>query len=62
MAPSGLLGVGPLAKVGPVELGPGRAERSSVQLPEVIVRVDALQSLLQRKLVVQLTADRAQVG
>lgn len=62
VAPSGLVGLGPLAAVGPVELGPGSAERSSIALQQVIVRVDPLQSLVQRKLVVQLHADAPQVA
>ncbi len=61
VAPSGLVGFGPLAAVGPVELGPGAAEGSSLELPEVVVCVDPLQSLLQRKLVLQLHAAAAQV-
>lgn len=62
VAPSGLVGFGPLAAVGPVELGPGPAERSSAELQEVIVCVDPLQSLVQGKLVLHLHADTAKVG
>lgn len=61
MAPSGLVGFGPLAAAGPVELGPSAAEGSSLELPEVVVCVDPLQSLLQGKLVLQLHAAAAQV-
>jgi hypothetical protein len=61
VAPSGLVGFGPLASVGPVSLGPGNAEKSSLELPCMVVCVDPLQSLLQRKLIVQLHADHAQV-
>ena len=62
VAPSGLVGLGPLAAVGPVDLGPGPAERSSAALQELIVRVDPVQSLVQGKLVLQLHADAAKVG
>ena len=61
VAPSGLMGFGPLASVGPVSLGAGAAEKSSLEIPRVVVCVDPLQSLLQQKLILQLHADRAQV-
>lgn len=61
VAPSGVLGFGPLASVGPVSLGPGAAEKSSLEILRVIVCVDPLQSLLQQKLILQLHADQAQV-
>ena len=61
VAPSGLVGFGPLASVGPVSLGPGAAEKSGLEIPRMVVCVDPLQSLLQRKLIVQLHADQAQV-
>ena len=61
VAPSGLVGLGPLAAVGPVELGPGPAERSSAELQEVVVCVDPVQSLVQGKLVLHLHADSAKV-
>ena len=56
------MGFGPLASVGPVSLGPGAAEKSSLEIPRVVVCVDPLQSLLQRKLILHLLADQAQVG
>lgn len=62
VALSGLVGLGPLAAIGPVDLGPGPAERSSAALEELIVRVDLVQSLVQGKLVLQLHADAAKVG
>ena len=61
VAPSGLVGFGPLASVGPVSLGAGAAEKSSLEIPRVVVCVDPLQSLLQQKLILQLHADQAQV-
>ena len=61
VAPSGLVGFGPLASVGPVSLGPGAAEMSTLEVPRVVVCVDPLQSLLQQKLILQLHADQAQV-
>ena len=61
VAPSGLVGFGPLASVGPVSLGAGAAEKSSVEIPRMVVCVDPLQSLLQQKLILQLHADQAQV-
>eukprot|EP00884_Botryococcus_braunii_P001435 jgi/Botrbrau1/11292/Bobra.0038s0058.1 len=62
VAPSGLVGATPLAAVGPVSVGPGPAERSSVSLPRVLVCVDPLQSLLQKKLVLTFRANHAQVS
>lgn len=61
LAPSGLVGVTPLAALGPVSVGPGPAEGSSVSLPRVLVQVDPLQSILQQKLVFTFRADDAQV-
>ena len=64
IAPSGLVGLTPLASVGPVELGPSASglERTSVTAPEVVVSVNALQSALQRKVVLSLQAVGTQVG
>jgi hypothetical protein len=64
IAPTGLVGLTPLASVGPVELGPSASglERTSVTAPEVVVSVNALQSALQRKVVLSLQAVGTQVG
>jgi hypothetical protein len=64
IAPTGLVGLTPLAAVGPVELGPSASglERTSVTAPEVVVSVNALQSALQRKVVLSLQAVGTQVG
>ena len=61
LAPTGLMGLTPVASIGPVEVGPSSLEGSSAVLPEVLVRLDPLQSLLKRKLMLQLQADKAQV-
>ena len=64
ITPTGLTGLTPLASVGPVQLGPlaSGLERTSVTAPEVVVSVNALQSALQRKLVLSLQAVGTQVG
>lgn len=64
IAPTGLVGLTPLASVGPVALGPSASglERTSVTAPEVVVSVNALQSALQRKVVLSLQAVGTQVG
>ncbi|KAK9840821.1 hypothetical protein WJX81_007219 [Elliptochloris bilobata] len=61
VAPAGALGLGPLAAVGPVSVGSGAVEGSSAELPQVEVRVAALPSLLQRRVVLRLHAPNAQV-
>ena len=62
IAPTGILGLTPIAGLGPVEVGPSPLEISSAVLPEVQVRLDPLQSLIHRKLMLQLQADSSQVG
>ena len=61
VAPTGALGLGPLAAVGPVSVGPGPVEGSSAELPQVEVHVAAVSSLLQRRVVLRLHAPDAQV-
>lgn len=58
IAPTGLTGLTPLASVGPVAMGPSASglERTSAVAPEVVVSIDALQSLLQQKVVLSLQA------
>ena len=60
----GLLGVTPLASVGPVSVGPSLSglERSSLEVERVTIFVDALQSLLQRKAVLRMLMVAPQVG
>ena len=62
IAPTGVVGLTPLASLGPVEVGPSPVESSSAVLPEVLLRLDPLQSLIHRKLMLQLQADSSQVG
>ena len=61
VSPTGALGLGPLAAVGPVSVGPGPVEGSSAELPQVEVHVAAVPSLLQRRVVLRLHAPDAQV-
>lgn len=61
LAPTGLAGIGPLASVGPVALGPGPVERSSTSARHVTVGLDPLQSALQRRLVLDVRVHGAQV-
>ena len=62
VAPTGLIGITPLASFGPLVLGPSSREGSSASVPEVLVKLDPLQSLLQRKVMLQVQAGRAEVG
>ena len=59
----GLIGVTPLAALGPVGVGPSQSglEHSSLKAEQVTVFVDALQSLLQRKAVLRLLVVAPQV-
>ena len=61
LAPTGVVGITPLASVGPVSLGSSSREGSSAEMSEVIVKLHPLQSLLQRKIVLQFQAKHAQV-
>ena len=61
VSPLGALGLTPLAGVGPVSVGPSKTERSSAVIPQVVVRVDPLQSLLQQKVMLSFQADKAEV-
>lgn len=63
IAPMGLLGITPLASVGPVSVGPSQSglERSSLEVERVTIFVDALQSLLQRKAVLRMLMIAPQV-
>ncbi len=64
IAPTGLAGLTPLASVGPLAIGPSAAglERTSFAAPEVVVSINALQSLLQRKVVLAVEAMDTRVG
>lgn len=59
--PTGLVGLGPVASIGPVRVGPGAVEGSSAVLPEVKLHLRLLPSLLSRRLMLQLQADKAEV-
>ena len=60
--PTGLIGATPLASVGPVSLGPSAREGSTAQVAEVLLKLDPLQSLLQRKVMLQVQAGKAEVS
>lgn len=61
LSPLGALGITPLAGIGPVSVGPSGSEKSSAVIPEVIVKVDPIQSVLQRKFMLNLQAAKAEV-
>lgn len=62
-SPIGVLGIGPLAAVGPVSVGPSAAglERSSLEASAVVVRVDPLQSAAQARIVISLHINDSKV-
>ena len=62
LAPSGVLGLHPLAAIGPVSVGPGPIEHSSALLPDVRISMDPVQSLVQRQVVLKIHIPAAQVG
>lgn len=62
VAPSGVLGLHPLAAIGPVRVGPGPIEHSSALLPNVQISMDPVQSLVQRQVVLKIHIPAAQVG
>ena len=61
LAPSGLTGLTPLASVGPVSVGPGSLERSSVRVARVELGLDVGQSLSQRRVVLTARAKEAEL-
>ena len=62
LAPTGVLGLHPIASLGPVSVGPGSTEASWAHLPEVRVSIDPLKTLAQRKVVLKVQAPGAEVG
>lgn len=62
LAPTGALGLHPLASIGPVVIGPGSAERSSVTIERVALSLNPLQSILRGRLVVSLRASGAEIN
>lgn len=52
----------PLASVGPVTVGPGPVERSSLMADELLVGIDPLRSAMQRELVLTFKARGAEVS
>ena len=62
VSPAGLLGVSPLASLGDVRVGPSALEGSSLEIPDLRIKLDPLQSLLQGHPVLDIHADQAQVG
>jgi hypothetical protein len=61
LAPTGLIGLTPLACLGPVSVGPGPAEGSSAHVQRLTVAVDTIQSLLQRRVMLTVRAHQARV-
>lgn len=59
----GALGLGPLAAVGPVSVGPSASglERTTAEASRVVVRVDPVQSLAQRRIIMSLRLNDTQV-
>lgn len=62
VSPAGLVGLGPLASVGPLSVGPSPLERSSAELQRLSVGLDVLQSALQRRVVLAVKVHGAQVS
>lgn len=62
LAPTGVIGLHPIASFGPVSVGPGATEGSCAHLPEIRVSIDPLKSILQQKMVLKLTVPGAEVG
>lgn len=62
VAPTGLIGISPLASVGPLTLGPSTREGSSAFVPQVLLRLDPVQSLIQGKVILQFHAGQAEVS
>lgn len=61
VSPLGALGLGPLASLGPVHVGPGPVERSSCTLDGVRVSLHPAQSLYHRRIVLGLDVRGAEV-
>lgn len=61
VAPSGILGITPLAGLGPVSVGPGPVEKSSATIEKLSVQFSPLDSILQQRLVLNFNARNAEV-
>ena len=61
LSPLGVTGLAPLASVGPVAVGPGPAETSSLTADEVLVSLDAVRSLASRRPVLAVRGVRTTV-
>ena len=61
LAPTGLIGLHPFGSVGPISVGPGPVEGSSATLDRVTIGVNALQSILRRRIVLTVKATGAEV-
>lgn len=61
LLPTGLVGLGPLARLGPLRLGPGATEGSSAAIESLDVHLDALRTLRERRPVLGLRLRGAQV-
>jgi len=58
VSPPGVVGLGPVASVNGIYIGPGLVEKSEALAPQAAVSLAPLQSLLQRKLVLNLELNR----
>lgn len=54
LLPTGVIGISPLMSVGPVDIGPGNAERSQISVPELRVGLDCVRSAFQRQMVLKV--------
>ncbi|KAL6785562.1 hypothetical protein ACKKBF_B00775 [Auxenochlorella protothecoides x Auxenochlorella symbiontica] len=61
LLPTGLVGLGPLARLGPLRLGPGATEGSSAAIESLDVHLDALRTLRERRPVLGLRLRGAQI-
>jgi uncharacterized membrane protein YgcG len=61
VAPTGVVGLTPLASFGPVSVGPGPAEHSSATIERVALSVDPLRSLARGRIVLALRASGGEV-
>ena len=62
LAPTGILGLHPLASLGPVVVGPGPTECSSGMIERVVLSLDPFRSILHGRLVINLKAHGADIN
>lgn len=61
LAPTGVFGIHPVASIGPVDVGPGPAEKSTTTIDRVSVSVDPFRSIVRGRIVLAFKASNAQV-